>query len=71
MVMMSSILRRKSVNTLALSLWSLDNAGAFIAGLQLISDGTFSTSLDLEDYISPDYTSQQSLRPAAKFIQPM
>lgn len=68
---MPSILRRQSANTLALSLWSLDKAGASIAGLQLISDGTFSTSLDFEDYVSPDYANQQSLRPIAKFVQPM
>ncbi|KAF8078179.1 glycoside hydrolase family 35 protein [Lyophyllum atratum] len=70
-VLPAGILRRQSVNTLALSLWSLDRAGASIAGLQLVSDGIFSTSLKFTDYVSPDYASQQQLRPVAKFVQPM
>jgi len=70
-VLPAGILRRQSVNTLALSIWSLDKAGASIAGLQLISDGTFSTSFNFEDYTSLDYTDQQNLRPIARFVQPM
>ncbi|KAG6811872.1 hypothetical protein H0H92_005448 [Tricholoma furcatifolium] len=67
----SGILRRKSVNTLALSLWSLDGTGAAITGLEIVSDGTFSTSLTLEDYATPDYAAQQHLRPAASFVEAM
>ncbi|KJA23488.1 glycoside hydrolase family 35 protein [Hypholoma sublateritium FD-334 SS-4] len=70
-VLPAGILRRQSTNTLALSLWSLDAAGASIAGLSLVSDGTFSTSFQFNDYQSPDYTEQQNLRPAATFFQPM
>ncbi|TFK39704.1 glycoside hydrolase family 35 protein [Crucibulum laeve] len=70
-VLPASILRRQSSNTLALSLWSLDRTGASIAGLQLISDDAFSTSLNIVDYVSPDYTEQQHLRPAAQVVQPM
>ncbi|KAF5386932.1 hypothetical protein D9615_001717 [Tricholomella constricta] len=70
-VLPAGILRRQSINTLALSLWSLDRTGASIAGLQLVSDGTFSTSLTFTDYVSPDYAAQQHLRPVAKFVQTM
>ncbi|KAG6910916.1 hypothetical protein DXG01_006599 [Tephrocybe rancida] len=70
-VLPAGILRRKSVNTLALSLWSLDAGGASIADLQIVSDGTFSTSLPLEDYASPDYEDQKHLRPVAEFVKPM
>ncbi|PFH50283.1 glycoside hydrolase family 35 protein [Amanita thiersii Skay4041] len=67
----ASILRRKSTNTLGLSLWSLDGSGASIPGLQLVSDGTFSTSLVFEDYVTPDYAGQQQLRPTPTFVSPM
>ncbi|TFK71435.1 glycoside hydrolase family 35 protein [Pluteus cervinus] len=70
-VLPAGILRRRSTNTLCLSLWSLDATGASIAGLQLISDGTYTTSLELGDYASPDYEAQRSLRPPATFVQPM
>ncbi|KAG6854992.1 hypothetical protein C0991_009815, partial [Blastosporella zonata] len=70
-VLPAGILRRKSVNTLALSLWSLDGTGAFITDLQIVSDGTFSTSLTLKDYVSPDYEDQKHLRPAPKQLEAM
>jgi len=70
-VLPAGIIRRHSTNTIALSLWSLDGAGASIAGLQLVADGIFSTSLTIDDYASPDYDAQQQLRPGAKFVQPM
>ncbi|KAF8892186.1 glycosyl hydrolases family 35-domain-containing protein [Infundibulicybe gibba] len=70
-VLPAGILRRKSVNTLALSIWSLDGTGASLAGLQLVSDGTFGTSLAITDYVSPDFTDQQHLRPVAQVIKPM
>ncbi|KAG6888065.1 hypothetical protein C0995_010840 [Termitomyces sp. Mi166 len=70
-VLPAGILRRKSVNTLALSLWSLDAVGASIANLEIVSDGIFSTSLALDDYVSPDYTAQQHLRPAPEVVEAM
>ncbi|KAI0690966.1 glycoside hydrolase family 35 protein [Cytidiella melzeri] len=66
------ILRRNALNTLALSLWSLDSSGASIAGLQLITDGAFSTSLDIADYIdAPDYAAQSHSRPTPQLVSPM
>ncbi|KAF8972779.1 glycoside hydrolase family 35 protein [Flammula alnicola] len=70
-VLPAGILRRNSTNTLALSLWSLDVAGASIAGLSLVSDGTFSTSFQFNDYKSPDYAEQKPLRPMANLVEPM
>jgi len=70
-VLPAGILRRQSANTIALSLWSLDNSGASISGLQLVIDGTLSTSLEFNDYISPDYLAQSLLRPIAEYVQPM
>ncbi|OBZ69864.1 putative beta-galactosidase A [Grifola frondosa] len=71
-VLPAGILRTHSSNTLALSLWSLDSAGASIAGLELISDGSFSTALQIEDYTkAPDFAAQSHLRPAAQFVQPI
>ncbi|KAH0584129.1 hypothetical protein H2248_009695 [Termitomyces sp. 'cryptogamus'] len=70
-VLPAGILRRKSINTLALSLWSLDAAGASIANLEIVSDGIFSTSLAFNDYVSPDYTAQQHLRPAPEIVEAM
>jgi len=71
-VLPAGILRSRSTNTLALSVWSLDPTGATIAGLSLISDGTFSTALDIQDYtLPPDYTAQKKLRPAGKALPPM
>ena len=58
------ILKRQSENTLALSLWSLDDEPVGLAGLEFISDGQFSSALSLVDYeLAPDYGSQASLRP--------
>ncbi|KAF5316479.1 hypothetical protein D9619_006705 [Psilocybe cf. subviscida] len=65
------ILRRKSTNTLALSLWSLDGNGASVAGIDIVSDGIFNTGFQFNDYVSPDYTEQQAKRPAATFVTPM
>ncbi|KAF5362341.1 hypothetical protein D9756_002224 [Leucocoprinus leucothites] len=70
-VLPAGILRRHSTNTLAISLWSLNGSGAKIAGLQLISDGTFSTSLQFKDYITPDYAEQKGLRPSPANVSPM
>ncbi|KAF4610613.1 hypothetical protein D9613_007145 [Agrocybe pediades] len=62
-VLPAGILRRNSTNTLALSLWSLDGTGASIAGLSLVSDGTFETSFEFNDYVTPDYATQKASRP--------
>ncbi|KAF8645087.1 hypothetical protein AX16_008145 [Volvariella volvacea WC 439] len=70
-VLPAGILRRNSSNTLCLSLWSLDAAGASLAGLQLISDGVFTTSLKFQDYRSPDYAEQRALRPPPEYFPPM
>ncbi len=70
-VLPAGILRRRSTNTLALSLWSLDGSGAKLADLQLIRDGVFSTSLQFQDYVTPDYVEQRTLRPAPTNIPPM
>ncbi|KAJ6557263.1 glycoside hydrolase family 35 protein [Mycena vulgaris] len=70
-VLPASILRRKSANTLAVSVWAMDASGATVAGLQLISDGVFSTSLVFKDYVTPDFPAQQHLRPASTFTEPM
>lgn len=68
----SRILRRQSENTLAISLWSLDEDGASIEGLELISDGTFRSSMEFEDYIdAPDYSAQKNLRPDAVYYSPL
>jgi len=70
-VLPASILRRKSANTLGVSVWAMDGSGATVAGLQLITDGVFSTALQFEDYVTPDFEAQQSVRPAGTFIEPM
>ncbi|KAJ3561176.1 hypothetical protein NP233_g10355 [Leucocoprinus birnbaumii] len=70
-VLPAGILRRQSTNTLALSLWSLDGSGSKLGGLQLISDGTFSTSLQFRDYETPDYAEQKGLRPSPANVPPM
>ena len=68
----SRILRSRSPNALTLSLWSLDSSGASIAGLELITDGAFSTGLDIADYIdAPDYAEQRAARPLPKVTDPM
>ncbi|KAG8749539.1 hypothetical protein FRC12_013372 [Ceratobasidium sp. 428] len=62
-VLPSGLLKRKAQNTLALSLWSLDSAGASLAGLDLISDGVFSSSFSFEDNgAAPDYDTQAKKR---------
>lgn len=64
-VLPSGLLKRKAPNTLVLSIWSLDAAGASLAGLELISDGAFSTSYSFEDWgAAPDYDTQQKKREA-------
>ncbi|KAJ7644336.1 glycoside hydrolase family 35 protein [Roridomyces roridus] len=70
-VLPASILRRESANTLAVSVWAMDASGATVEGLEIISDGVFSSALELKDYASPDFEAQQHLRPASKFIEPM
>ncbi|KAJ7589475.1 glycoside hydrolase family 35 protein [Mycena floridula] len=60
-VLPAGILTRNRPNTLALSLWSLDAAGASIEGLQLITDGTFTTSLSIVDYIAPESTATRPI----------
>ncbi|KAJ3511125.1 hypothetical protein NLJ89_g4278 [Agrocybe chaxingu] len=70
-VLPASVLRRRSSNTLALSLWSLDGTGASIAGLTLVSDGTFATSLEFKDNVRAGYEEQRELRPVAQVVQPM
>lgn len=67
----AGILRRTSSNTLALSLWSLDNSGASITGLKLVADGLFSTSMQFSDYASPDYGAQRDQRLEATFYPPL
>ncbi|VDB90643.1 unnamed protein product [Peniophora sp. CBMAI 1063] len=55
-VLPPGILKRENENTLAVSLWSLDAGPAGLAGLEFISDGQFSSALDLQDYdLAPDY----------------
>ncbi|KAJ7432340.1 glycoside hydrolase family 35 protein [Mycena latifolia] len=70
-VLPASILRRHSANTLAVMVWAMDGSGATVAGLQLISDGVFSTALQFQDYVTPDFKAQQHLRPSSKFLEPM
>ncbi|KAG7094115.1 hypothetical protein E1B28_007729 [Marasmius oreades] len=62
-VLPAGILRRNSTNTLALSLWSLDRNGASLAGLELITDGVFSTGFTFKDYAGADYEEQKAKRP--------
>ncbi|KAH7914518.1 glycoside hydrolase family 35 protein [Hygrophoropsis aurantiaca] len=71
-VLPAGILRTSSPNTLALSIWSLDEAGASIEGLELIYDGVFSSGFPISDYISaPDYPEQAYLRPPGVYVEPM
>ncbi|KAK7048172.1 beta-galactosidase [Favolaschia claudopus] len=70
-VLPASILRRQSGNTLAVMVWAMDASGASVAGLELISDGVFSTSLNFQDYVTPDYSEQKALREPATFFEPM
>lgn len=69
---LSRILRRHSENTLAISLWSLDEQGASVAGLELISDGTFRSALEFEDYTDAgDYLAQKNFRPIPVYYEPI
>ncbi|KAJ6509031.1 glycoside hydrolase family 35 protein [Mycena sanguinolenta] len=70
-VLPASILRRQSANTLAVMVWAMDASGATVQGLQLISDGVFSTALQFTDYVTPDFDSQQQLRTPGGFLEPM
>ncbi|THH33323.1 hypothetical protein EUX98_g844 [Antrodiella citrinella] len=71
-VLPAGLLRPRSTNTLALSVWSLDANGSSIAGLSLISDGTLSTGLNISDYtLAPDYEAQKDLRPTGRASPPM
>ncbi|CAK5269747.1 unnamed protein product [Mycena citricolor] len=71
-VLPASILKRHGSNTLALSLWAMDQSGAAVEGLEIISDGYFSTSLPLQDYPAPDFSPiEKALRPADLHISPM
>lgn len=55
-----------------MSLWSLDTGGASIAGLELISDGVFSSALPFDDYMdAPDYEAQKNLRPTPAYFEPI
>lgn len=42
-----------------------------MAGLQLVTDGTFATALKFVDYATPDYASQAHRRLTGKFYKPM
>ncbi|KAJ7714217.1 glycoside hydrolase family 35 protein [Mycena metata] len=70
-VLPASILRRQSTNTLGVSVWAMDETGAVLEGLELISDGVFSTSLRFSDYVTPDFAAQEDLRVPGQFIEPM
>ncbi|KAJ7043887.1 glycoside hydrolase family 35 protein [Mycena alexandri] len=70
-VLPASILRRQSTNTLAVSVWAMDETGAVLEGLELISDGVFSTSLGFSDYVTPDFAAQENLRVPGQFMEPM
>ncbi|KDR78586.1 hypothetical protein GALMADRAFT_244026 [Galerina marginata CBS 339.88] len=70
-VLPAGILRRNSVNTLALSLWALDVGGASIAGISLVSDGIFGSSFPFTDYVTPDYADQSKSRPVPVVNNPM
>ncbi|KAJ7264004.1 glycoside hydrolase family 35 protein [Mycena haematopus] len=70
-VLPASILRRRSVNTLAVMVWAMDASGATVQGLQLISDGVFSTSLEFTDYVTPDFNAQKHSRAPGGFFEPM
>ncbi|KAJ7505516.1 glycoside hydrolase family 35 protein [Mycena galericulata] len=70
-VLPASILRRDSANTLAVSVWAMDASGAKVEGLNIVSDGVFSTALQFTDYVTPDFAAQKSLRPASNFSEPM
>ncbi|KZV68017.1 glycoside hydrolase family 35 protein [Peniophora sp. CONT] len=71
-VLPPGILRRQSENTLALSLWSLDDEPVGLAGLEFTSDGQFSSALNLLDHkLALDYAPQASLRPVDIAVPPM
>ncbi|TRM69220.1 glycoside hydrolase family 35 protein [Schizophyllum amplum] len=70
-VLPAGLLRRDSPNTLAISVWSLDEDGAQLAGLSLRADGVLTTSLTFEDYEAPDYAEQADAREQGDYAQPM
>ncbi|KAJ6584740.1 glycoside hydrolase family 35 protein [Mycena capillaripes] len=70
-VLPASILRRQSANTLAVMVWAMDGTGAVVQGLELVSDGVFSSSLHFKDYVTPDFNAQKRLRTRGGFIEPM
>ncbi|KAL1742367.1 glycoside hydrolase family 35 protein [Schizophyllum fasciatum] len=70
-VLPAGLLRRESSNTLAISVWSLDEGGAKLGGLSLRADGSFASSLTFEDYGAPDYNEQASARETAEYVEPM
>ncbi|KAL1710662.1 glycoside hydrolase family 35 protein [Schizophyllum commune] len=65
------LLRRGSPNTLALSVWSLDEGGAKLGGLSLRADGYFASSLTFQDYAAPDYGEQADAREKANYVEAM
>ncbi|CAK5268305.1 unnamed protein product [Mycena citricolor] len=71
-VLPAGILHRTSPNTLAISLWAMDSAGAAVTGLKIISDGIFTTSLPFNDYLAPVFSPvQRALRPSDLGQAPM
>ena len=65
------ILKSDSQNTLALSLWSLSPAGASLAGLELVTDGAFSSGLKIEDVRDEGWEEQKGSRPKGKVMKAM
>ena len=65
------ILKSNSQNTLALSLWSLSPAGASLAGLELVTDGAFSSGLKIEDVKDEGWEEQKGSRPKGKVMKAM
>ncbi|KAL1696048.1 glycoside hydrolase family 35 protein [Schizophyllum commune] len=70
-VLPAGLLRRGSPNTLALSVWSLDEGGAKLGGLSLRADGYFASSLTFQDYAAPDYGEQADAREKANYVAAM
>ncbi|KAI0765993.1 glycoside hydrolase family 35 protein [Irpex lacteus] len=72
-VLPAGILHTTSRNTLALSLWSLDPSGASLDGLELITDGAFSTGFRIADLQgAPGYAEQKAERPGVvSVVKPM
>ncbi|KAI5890378.1 glycoside hydrolase family 35 protein [Schizophyllum commune H4-8] len=70
-VLPAGLLRRESPNTLAISVWSLDEGGAKLGGLSLRADGYFASSLTFQDYAAPDYGEQADAREKANYVEAM